>query len=165
MLKLLARAEKTSIGEPATLEPKEAEEARNYLAAARDDLKVFQARGDEHFNPTPRAKTGGRLSNLIRMVADNRNGRLVDRVRMLASLQNDRTPRLSKKTRRQRNVAYWEYAGTTFIDMDLYGGQTIRDVPKAVPSLLEEFEPDQSGFLPLYRQLGMLDQPLATIKP
>jgi hypothetical protein len=147
------------------LEPKEAEEARTYLAKARDDLRVFQASGDEHFNPTPRANSSSRLSNLIRMVADTRNGRLVDRVRMLASLQNDRTPRLSKKTRRKRNVAYWEYAGTTFIDLDLYGGQTIRDVPRVVPMMLEEFEPDDSGFLPLYRQLGMLGEPLATIKP
>lgn len=126
-----------------TLPSGDREEARESLRSARQELAAFQASGEEHFNPTP-LPASGTLTDLVTGLW-NSDGRM---------------RRLFTKTMRNPAKRYWEYAGSTFIDMDLFGTKTIRGVPKALPLILAEFELEQSPFLAQYRDLGMLNEPV-----
>ena len=126
-------------------DPEKRAELRDYLRSAKKELKEFLASGKDHFNPTPHQRNN--VFDLGRTLLRNprRNGRLF------------------WKTRRNPANKYWEYAGTTFVDMDLFGVDTIRGVPGALPVVLKEFETEQISFPAQYRALGIIDQPVETL--
>jgi glycosyltransferase involved in cell wall biosynthesis len=127
-------------------EPADRDELREYLITAKTELKKFVDNGEEHFNPTP--APGASLFDLAKALLGDWRGR---------------NRRLLMKTGRNPARKYWEYAGTTFIDMDLFGVGTIRGVPAALPAIVEEFEPKQISFPSQYKQLGILEDPLETL--
>ncbi|MEM8811167.1 MAG: glycosyltransferase [Pseudomonadota bacterium] len=129
--------------------PAEQEAARASLESARAELRAFIDSGGDHFNPTPDPQGTG----------------LLDMAAALAKDPDGRNRRLFMKTRRNPHNRYWNYAGSTFIDMELFGSRTIHGARDALPVILEEFEPDEPTFLPQYRQFGMLGDALETLKP
>jgi len=131
------------------LEPQEQEEARANLKSAQTELETFLQSGEEHFNPTPPQSQRGMLDLAKSLVQD----------------PDGRNRRIFRKTLRNPKDLYWNFAGSTFIDMELFGTKTIRGVQSALPTILAEFEPEEQTFLPLYNQLGMLDDPVETLNP
>lgn len=131
------------------LEPTEREEAEAYLKEAQTELAAFVESHQEHFNPTPPVD-GRPFLALCRSLLIDPQGR---------------NRRLLRTTGRHPYNRYWEYAGTTFIDMALFGVTSLSGVRSAVPAILSEFEPEESGFIAQYRTLGMLDTPLEIVSP
>jgi glycosyltransferase involved in cell wall biosynthesis len=117
-------------------------ELREYLAAAKSELTDYIEGRKEHYNPTPHG-----ASNFL------------DLMRAIGSDPVGRYWRLFLRTRCNPANKYWEYAGTTFIDMQLFGASTIRGVAGSLPSILEEFETKQISFPAQYKALGILGSP------
>jgi hypothetical protein len=115
-------------------------ELRDDLAAAKAELADYAEGRKQHFNPTPHGAASG--------------------FEKAKALIGGRNRRLLKKTGRNPARKYWDYAGTTFVDMALFGSGTIRGVPGALPTILEEFAAKEVTFPAQYKALGILDRPL-----
>jgi hypothetical protein len=63
---------------------------------------------------------------------------------------------LFRETWRNPLGRHWEAAGTTYVDMRLYGGRNIADAARIFPRILKRFDKRGDAFLRYYRSLGMI---------
>lgn len=133
--------------EIAKFEPAEQAEITAHLEKSRAFMREQLSDPEYHFNPTPPPHAGGFLK-ILRALRDDTDGR---------------SRRLFRLTGRDPSERFWSHAGSTFVDMALFGGGTIADAAKHLPTILREFGEGETGFATAYRENGMLSETLDSV--
>jgi len=123
------------------LDPEDRSEALKHREAGETFAQTQDEVGAQRQNPTPEV----RRRDLLKLY-----------VRLLKS-RDPRVRRLRRVTKRNPIDRYWAAGGEDFIDMRLFGGSTIADVSRALPTVLKEFATEGPVFSDSYQEQGILE--------